>query len=500
MAQGGRALRSALVPALRTASLRPSFAAALAPHRRLAASAPASAPSAASAARPGTAAAARACPTAAPSSVAAAAATASFPPPALRRSFATTAANHNHNNSNHNNHSTTTTKAAHAAGGNASASRWDMSTKVLQHRSAHDPLHATAAPLYQTATFGQLHTGAQPYDYTRSGNPTRHSLEALVASLEGARAGFAFTSGMAALNAVVRALTGPGDRVVAGEDLYGGLHRLLSFAQRQHGLEVAFADLTQPAVVAEAVRPGTRLVFVESPTNPLMKVVDLRAVCARAHAVGALVCVDSSVMGPALMRPHELGADLVMTSATKFLNGHSDVMAGMVTCNDKALAQKLAFVQNAEGAGLAPFDAWLVLRGAKTLTVRQRTAQRSAEMLAKFLRGHPLIGDVLYLHPEDARTQPHAQLHFSQASGGGSVLSFVPACGTPDFAQRLLDNVRLFKSSVSFGSVHSTIEMPALHSHASIPSEERLLPDALVRISIGLEDVVGGEGGKGDER
>ncbi|EDQ91041.1 uncharacterized protein MONBRDRAFT_6769, partial [Monosiga brevicollis MX1] len=353
-----------------------------------------------------------------------------------------------------------------------------------------DGYAAAASPLYQTATFVNLNHADALYDYTRSGNPTRHLVEQAVAQLEGADRAFAFTSGMAALTAVLRTVSQPGSHVIASADLYGGTHRLLRHAARHAGLTVDFVDLTQIDAVASAFRPDTTAVFAESPTNPLMQVVDLQALADLCRARNVRLCVDNSLLSPVLMQPHNLGADLVVNSATKFLNGHSDTMAGFVSARDPALCERLAFVQNAEGAGLAPFDAWLVQRGLKTLFQRQQLAQANATVLARFLRGHPLVEQVHYLDRADVHHSPQAQTHFNQASGGGAVLSFLPR--GPDataIARRLLDAVRLFKISVSFGSVHSQLEMPALHSHASIPEEERHLPAALLRVSVGTEDV-----------
>eukprot|EP00730_Choanoeca_flexa_P016907 TRINITY_DN8073_c0_g1_i1.p1 TRINITY_DN8073_c0_g1~~TRINITY_DN8073_c0_g1_i1.p1 ORF type:complete len:940 (+),score=250.13 TRINITY_DN8073_c0_g1_i1:191-3010(+) len=366
---------------------------------------------------------------------------------------------------------------------------YDQTTKLLNTRFAHDPLSASSPPLYQTATFSGIDAADAAFDYTRSGNPTRHHLEDAIATLEHAEQGFAFTSGMAALTAVVRGLTRQGDRIVAGSDLYGGLHRMLSYVGNHNGLDVEFVDLTDLDAAAKAIDSNTKLVFAESPTNPLMQVVDLRAISRLCHGQDALLCVDNSVMSPLLCNPHKLGADIVMNSATKFLNGHSDTMAGIITTVSPDTAQAISFVQNAEGAGLAPFDSWLVYRGVKTLKLRQTAAQRNAELLVKTLAQHPLVGQVNYLHPDDVATSPEAELHFRQARGGGSVFSFEPACGTVEYAQRVLSLVKLYRPSVSFGSVHSQIEMPGLHSHASIPEEERTLPPALIRISVGTEDV-----------
>jgi cystathionine beta-lyase len=284
-------------------------------------------------------------------------------------------------------------------------------------------IHPPSSPPSQTATFGQASAteGGAEYDYTRSGNPTRAQLEAQVADLEGGDAAFAFTSGMAALAAVLR-LVPAGGHVVAGDDLYGGTSRLLERVAPGVGVSVSNVDTCDVAAVKAALQPGrTVLVMLESPTNPRMQVADLRALASVAHAAGALVCVDNSVMAPTFQRPLDLGADLSMTSATKFINGHSDVMAGTVAVKGATLAARVAFLQNAEGAGLAPFDCWLTLRGLKTMDLRMRAAADRAAALAFFLDGHPLVTSVLY---PGLATHPGAALHASQASSAGSLLSF----------------------------------------------------------------------------
>ena len=338
----------------------------------------------------------------------------------------------------------------------ARASAWAFSTRLLPPRKVtSDPYAAIAPPLYQvkiremgereethsqlalhfstpslhpsilhqTATFGQASAteGGAEYDYTRSGNPTRAQLEAQVADLEGGDAAFAFTSGMAALAAVLR-LVPSGGHVVAGDDLYGGTSRLLERVAPGVGVSVSNVDTCDVEAVKAALIPGkTKLLMLESPTNPRMQIADLRALCAAAHAVGALVCVDNSVMAPTFQRPVELGADLSMTSATKFINGHSDVMAGTVAVKGADLASRVAFLQNAEGAGLAPFDCWLTLRGLKTMDLRMRAAAANAAALAFFLDGHPLVTSVLY---PGLPSHPGAALHATQASSAGSLLSF----------------------------------------------------------------------------
>ena len=275
---------------------------------------------------------------------------------------------------------------------------------------------------HQTATFGQPSAvDCGPYDYTRSGNPTRDALQAQLADLEGATAAFAFTSGMAALAAVLR-LAPSGSHVVAGDDLYGGTARLLASVAPGLGLEVSSVDTCDVDAIKAALVPGkTSLLLLESPTNPRMRVCDIRAACAAARDAGATSVVDNSVMAPLFQRPLDLGADVSMTSATKFINGHSDVMAGVLAVRDEGLAARLAFTQNAEGAGLAPFDCWLASRGLKTMALRMRAAAANAGVLAAFLGGHPMVTGLNY---PGLPSHPGAALHAAQAESGGALLSF----------------------------------------------------------------------------
>jgi len=347
-----------------------------------------------------------------------------------------------------------------------------------------DPYRPVATPIYQTATFDQPSAlEAGPYDYSRSGNPTRSVLEAQVARLERGTRGFAFTSGLAALSAVARLLR-PGDELLASDDLYGGTYRLFSRLLAPRGVEVRYADLIDPEAAERAFSPRTRLVHVESLSNPLLRVPDLPRLARAAHAQGALLCVDASALSPCLQRPLELGADLVVHSATKYLGGHADVTAGVVTVRDARLAEELYLVQNGEGAGLAPFDCFLLLRGMATLGVRLERQQSSALRVAAWLR--PRVQRLRYPGlPDDPG---HARLA-AQARGAGALLSF--ETGSLEASRRLVESLRLFITSVSFGSVHSSASLPCRMSHASIPAEvrrARRLPEDLVRLSIGIED------------
>ena len=349
-----------------------------------------------------------------------------------------------------------------------------------------DPHGAVCTPIYQTATFAQPSAhGGGAYDYSRSGNPTRRVLEAQLARLEGAERAFAFASGMAALTAVVQ-LVGAGDEIVVGNDVYGGTYRLLSRVLGRYRIGVHAVDTTDCQAVARALGPRTRLVLVETPTNPLQRITDVRALAALAHEAGAWLAVDNSLLSPLLQRPLDLGADLVIHSCTKFICGHSDVTAGCVAVNDPGLAEELALLQNAEGTALAPFDCYLVLRGSKTLGIRLERQQRNAQRLAEALVSHPAVKAVHYPGLPD---HPGHALHASQARGAGAVISF--ETGDIHRSAAIVEATRLYATSVSFGGVGSAISLPCQMSHASIPSEvrrQRALPEDLVRIAVGIED------------
>ncbi|CAL5356592.1 unnamed protein product [Camellia sinensis] len=420
-----------------------------------------------------------------------------------------------------------------------------ISTILLNHENKFDPYDALSTPLYQTATFKQpsaIENG--PYDYTRSGNPTRDSLESLLAKLDKADRAFCFTSGMAALAAVAhlvgtairvsrmnRWVHSPiphwgifciitGEEIVAGDDIYGGSDRLLSQVIPKTGIVVKRVNTTDLDEVASAIGSWTKLVWLESPTNPRQQISDIREKIAEmAHAHGAIVLVDNSIMSPVLSQPLELGADIVMHSATKFIAGHSDVMAGVLAVKGErlylllltkvlksvlrngcgALAKDLYFLQNAEGSGLAPFDCWICLRGIKTMPLRVEKQQQgktsgdtmklceNAQKIAEFLSSHPKVTKVNYAGLPD---HPGRALHYSQAKGAGSVLSFLT--GSLALSKHVVETTKYFSITVSFGSVKSLISMPCFMSHASIPAavrEARGLTEDLVRISVGIEDV-----------
>ena len=353
-----------------------------------------------------------------------------------------------------------------------------------------DPFHATCTPIYQTATFDQESAaGFGRYDYTRSGNPTRDVLERQMAYLEGVSLSgrsFAFASGLAAITAVMNLLS-PGDEVLACDDLYGGTYRLLSQILVRRGVKVRYADLTDISTATKAFSADTRLVFLESVSNPLMRVCDIEAIARLAHERNALLCVDNTFLSPLLMKPLGLGADFVVHSATKYLCGHSDVMAGIVSVKDASLARDLYLIQNGEGAGLAPHDCYLLLRGLKTLDLRLERQQRSANIITMHLWGKKGVARVLF---PGLPGQPNSEVHARQASGTGAVVCF--ETGDAQLSQRIVENLTLFGIRVSFGSVGSSASLPCNMSHASIPAavrEARHFPADIVRLSIGIEDV-----------
>ncbi|XP_078182132.1 cystathionine beta-lyase [Carex rostrata] len=362
-----------------------------------------------------------------------------------------------------------------------------ISTILTSFENSFDPYGALSTPLYQTATFKQPSaTDYGTYDYTRSGNPTRDVLQSLMAKLEKADQAFCFTTGMAALAAVTQLLEN-GQEIVAGEDIYGGSDRLLSQVVPRTGVVVKRIETSNIEEVVSAVGPKTRLVWLESPTNPRQQITDIRKISEIAHAHGALVLVDNSIMSPVLSQPLELGADIVMHSATKFIAGHSDLMAGILAVKGESLAREIAFLQNAVGTGLAPFDCWLCLRGIKTMALRVEKQQANAQKIAEFLSSHPRIKQVNYA---GLPGHPGRSLHFSQAKGAGSVLSFLT--GSLALSKHIVENTKYFNVTVSFGSVKSLISLPCFMSHASIPAsvrEARGLTEDLVRISVGIEDV-----------
>lgn len=369
-----------------------------------------------------------------------------------------------------------------------------MKTKALRPATllvhqGHDRDPATGAavvPIYPASTYHHQGGVAGAFDYSRSGNPSRQQVEEAIALLEGGGRGFAYATGMAAVGSAL-ALLQSGDHLVAPEDLYGGSWRYLTKVLPQNGVEVSFVDTCDLDAVAAAIGPKTRAIFLETPSNPLFKITDLKGIAALAKAHDLLTLLDNTFMTPLLQRPLELGIDVVIHSATKFLGGHSDLMAGLVTVADPELAQRLGFFQNAFGAVLSPFDCFLLSRGIKTLKLRLEASQENARILAARLQQHPAVGRVLYPGLPDF---PGRELHFAQASGAGAILSF--ELKQTAAIQPLLARLQLPIIAPSLGGVETILTHCWSMSHATIPAadKERLgLRETLVRISAGIEDV-----------
>jgi cystathionine beta-lyase/cystathionine gamma-synthase len=361
-------------------------------------------------------------------------------------------------------------------------------TRAIHVGQERDPATgAVVPPVHVASTFVQHEAGKwREFDYSRSGNPTRKSLETTLASLEGGCGALAFSSGMAATHCAVMLLSA-GDHFVAGGDIYGGTYRLLHQVTNRAGIGVTLVDTTNPANVAAAMTPATKLVWLESPGNPLMSMTDIAACSKIAHDRGALVGVDSTFATPVLTRPLELGADIAMHSATKYLGGHSDLVGGALVVRDQSLFDRLYFIQNATGAIMSPFDAFLCSRGVKTLELRVREQCRTAQCLAEWLAGHKCVRRVLY--PGLPAHPGHAIAKRQMDGGFGAMMSFELAA---DFAatKQFVESTRLFQLAVSLGAVESLIEQPASMSHASYAAADRAkhgITDGLIRLSVGLE-------------
>jgi cystathionine beta-lyase/cystathionine gamma-synthase len=358
--------------------------------------------------------------------------------------------------------------------------------------AGQDPDPATGAvivPIYQTSTYAQSEVGVHKgYDYSRTANPTRSALETCLASLDGGTYGLAFASGMAAEDTLLH-LFEVGDHVVVADDVYGGTFRLFKRVLERAGLRFTFVDPTRLDQLRDAFEDTTRLVWLESPTNPLMKVVDIHAVSALAHARGAIVAVDNTFASPYCQRPLERGADVVHYSTTKYLGGHSDVVGGALILSDDALHERLRFLQNALGGVPGPFDSWLVLRGLKTLALRMRQHSANAMEVACWLEQHPRVRRVYY--PGLASHPQHALARAQMMGGFGGMLSF-EVVGGVEAAREVARRTRLFTLAESLGGVESLIELPALMTHASLPPERRAeigIDDGLIRLSVGIEAV-----------
>ncbi|MBK6532042.1 MAG: PLP-dependent transferase [Deltaproteobacteria bacterium] len=362
------------------------------------------------------------------------------------------------------------------------------------HAGQHpDPTSgAVMTPIVLSSTFAQDGPGNHKgYDYSRSGNPTRGTLEACAAALEGARHGLAFASGCAATTTILHTLS-PGDHIICGDDVYGGTFRIIDKVMKPMGITATFVDMTDLALTEAAFRPETKMVWLETPSNPMLKVFDIERVCAIASRKGVPVVVDNTFATPMIQQPLGLGATAVVHSSTKYLNGHSDVVGGLVMSNDDELVQKVRFLQNAMGAVPSPFDCFLVLRGLKTLPVRMDRHAANAQIISGWLHRNPDVARVYYPGNED---HPQRELIRRQMKTPGGMISFVikGASGTvAERSQRFLSSLKVFTCAESLGGVESLIELPAVMTHASVPAETRALlgiDDGLIRISVGLEAV-----------
>jgi cystathionine beta-lyase/cystathionine gamma-synthase len=356
--------------------------------------------------------------------------------------------------------------------------------------AGQDPDPSTGAiitPIYQTSTYVQEALGQHKgYEYGRTQNPTRSALEANIAAIENGRAAFAFASGMAATGAVMTLLEA-GDHVVVTDNTYGGTYRLFERVLRKYRLDFTYVDTSNLDAIEAAIRPETRMLFLETPTNPVLRLIDLTAACEIAHARDVFVAVDNTFASPAVQRPIDFGADIVIHSTTKFLNGHSDSVGGIVVVVQDAHIEWLKFVQNAEGAILGPMDSWLVLRGTKTLSLRMERHNANAQVLAEYLAGHPKVSRV---HYPGLTTHPQHALACRQMRGFGGLVAV--ELGAFERARTLLNSVRLMALAESLGGVETLISHPASMTHASVPAERRLqigLTDDMVRISVGIEDI-----------
>ena len=369
------------------------------------------------------------------------------------------------------------------------ADKKKFATRTIHAGQKPDPsTGAIMPPIYATSTYVQQSPGVhQGYEYSRTQNPTRMAYERCIADLESGNHGFAFASGMAATGTILE-LVDTGARIVAMDDLYGGTRRLFSgVRERSAGLNFTYADLSDPDAAAAAIGDDTAMIWIETPTNPLLKLVDLEAVAALAQKSGALVVVDNTFATPYLQRPLEMGADIVMHSATKFINGHSDMVGGIVAVRDAGLAERLAYLQNSIGAVAGPFDSFLALRGVKTLDVRMQRHCESALRIAEWLEGHDKVERVIY---PGLPSHPQHELAQRQMPRYGGIVTFFVKGGI-DEARAFLERCAVFSLAESLGGVESLVDHPAIMTHASVPAAERAklgIDDTLIRLSVGIED------------
>ncbi|MFE8703256.1 bifunctional cystathionine gamma-lyase/homocysteine desulfhydrase [Cytobacillus sp. FJAT-54145] len=361
-------------------------------------------------------------------------------------------------------------------------------TKLIHGGISGDPITgAVSVPIYQVSTYKQEKVGVHSgFEYSRTGNPTRHALEELIKDLEGGEAGFAFGSGMAAITAVMM-LFNSGDHVVLTDDVYGGTYRVMSKVLNRFGIESSFIDTSNLENIEKYIQPNTKALYLETPTNPLLKITDIEEAAKIAKKNNLLTIVDNTFSTPYWQTPIELGADIVLHSATKYIGGHSDVVAGLVVVNSKQLAEDLHFVQNSTGGVLGPQDSWLLMRGIKTLGVRMEETETNTKEIVAFLQNHPAVSKVYYPGLEN---HPNYEIGKKQAKGFGGMVSF--DVGSEENADKLLSKVKYFTLAESLGAVESLISVPARMTHASIPKDRRDelgITDGLIRISVGLEDV-----------
>lgn len=362
-------------------------------------------------------------------------------------------------------------------------------TRILHSIPVDELTGAISTPIYQTSTFVQEAPGQHKgFDYARTNNPTRKVLEELIAELEGGQRGLAFASGLAAIDAVLKLLDS-GDEIIAVDDIYGGAFRLFTHIYQKFGITVTYVDATDAVNVARAITPRTKLIWIESPTNPTLKICDIKAIAAIAEAHQVWLCVDNTFASPAAQKPIRLGADIVIHSATKYLAGHSDLIAGLVVTKDQELGDKIKFIQNASGAILGPFDSWLVIRGIETLPLRIKQHSENAGKIAFFLQQQDLVRHVYY--PGLAEHKNHSVAE-KQLRYFGGIVSFDLKADDAALATQLVTSTRYFKLAESLGGVKSLICLPAEMTHKSIPAERRYqsgVTDSLIRLSVGLEDV-----------
>lgn len=367
-------------------------------------------------------------------------------------------------------------------------SRCKIETKLVRGNKGYDKeTGAISIPIYQSATFRHPSLNESTgYDYSRLQNPTREEVEKTIAILEGGKHGFAFSSGMAAISTMIK-LFNVGDHLIVSEDLYGGTYRIFEQLYKSYGLNFSFVDTSKIEDVKKEIRDNTKGIFIETPSNPMMRISDIKAISDLAKVKGILTIVDNTFLTPFYQRPLSLGADIVIHSGTKFLGGHNDTLSGVMVLNDDLLAERISFVQTSEGATLSPFDSWLLLRGMKTLAIRVQRQQENAIIIADFLKNHPLVEKVYYAGLPELEGY---EVNKKQSSGFGSMISFTVK--TEEAAKHIINNVGLIFYAESLGGVESLITYPFLQTHAAIPEEIRNklgVNEKLLRLSIGIESV-----------